>query len=302
MRYPPVSVAMATFNGGKFLEEQILSLLSQTHPPAEIIVTDDLSTDHTQDILEKYSRMGVLQYYRNQEQLGVVGNFKKAVSLTTAGNYIALCDQDDIWLPEKLETSLAVLQQTEQEATPAMIYSDLWLMNEQGKHLNTTVQQQLGHHKYNHCLETLLFGNFVLGCTVLMNRHMKPYFADIPEEFPFNHDAWITLVAFCLGNVRQLDKPLIQYRHHSHNVTFKQVKQISRLQRLLQHARNSFLNREYLEEQFVLVQLFYEKYHTIIPPEQEAMLKRFLSLRNKTYLQKKLAFEVAFGQKWKNRF
>lgn len=300
--HPPVSVAMATCNGGNFLEEQILSLLSQTHQPAEIIVTDDASTDNTTEILERYSRQGALRYYRNPGRLGVIGNFKKAVSLTAEGNYIALCDQDDIWLPEKLETSLAVLQKTEKNKMPAMIYSDLWLMDRNGNGLPATVQQQLGHHKYEHCLETLLFGNFVLGCTVVMNSEMKKYFSEIPEGHNFNHDAWITLAAFCFGKIRQLDTPLIRYRQHDHNVTFREVKQRNPFNRILLHARNSFLNRCFLEEQFELVRTFYAAYKNRLTEETAGILSNFLLLENKSYVRKKLAFEAVFRQKWNRRF
>src|SRR5450631_4123056 len=97
----PVSVVIATHNGERFLEQQINSILTQTVKAAEIIVCDDDSKDNTIPILEKFSCKGYLTYYRNTKRIGVVENFKKAVSLCLPGTYIALCDQDDIWLPEK---------------------------------------------------------------------------------------------------------------------------------------------------------------------------------------------------------
>src|SRR6476469_5550437 len=101
--FPSISVAIATYNGELYLEEQLDSILSQTLKPAEIIVCDDLSTDGTQTILEKYQQKGHLRFFVNDKRLGFVGNFKRAVSLTQPNHYVALSDQDDVWLPQKIE-------------------------------------------------------------------------------------------------------------------------------------------------------------------------------------------------------
>src|ERR1700761_6388216 len=111
---------MATYNGQRYLEQQILSILNQTLKPDEFIVCDDGSTDGTIAILEKFAQQNKLRYIINDRQLGLVANFKKAVSLANNESYIALSDQDDVWLPEKLEKSVALLQQIDEPEVPCM--------------------------------------------------------------------------------------------------------------------------------------------------------------------------------------
>lgn len=97
-----ISIIMATYNGGKFLREQLNSLLYQTKRPDEIIVVDDGSTDNTLVILEEFSNVLNLSIHTNTIHLGVNGNFEKGLKLCS-GDYIMFCDQDDYWLPNKIE-------------------------------------------------------------------------------------------------------------------------------------------------------------------------------------------------------
>ena len=298
----PISVVIATYNGGRFLEQQIQSVLTQTLQPAEIIVCDDDSSDGTIEILEKFSRNTPLRYYRNKTRLGVVENFKKAVSLTSPNNYIALCDQDDIWLPEKLEKSVQALSQIDDGITPAMIYSDLILIDSNEKLLNLSVSNELEHDKYKHCLATLLFGNFVLGCTVMMNGKMKEFFSDIPANKAFNHDAWITLIAFTFGKVSTLAHPYIKYRKHEYNVTFANHKKKNRMERIGNHIRSFFRKTDFLQEQIKLAKAFYNSYQYRLSDDHKKAIEEMWQLENASYVKKKLAFEIAFKDNWIKRF
>ena len=100
---PLISIALATYNGEKYLREFLDSIAYQTYKNIEIIACDDQSTDNTVKILEEYSKILNLRYYLNENRLGPVKNFEKALKLCS-GRFIALADQDDIWLPEKIET------------------------------------------------------------------------------------------------------------------------------------------------------------------------------------------------------
>src|SRR5574344_2136916 len=97
-----ISLALPTYNGEKYLREQLDSIFNQTMVPEEIVVVDDRSTDSTIQILEEYKQKYGLKYYINEQNLGYNKNFEKAITLCQ-GDYIALCDQDDVWLPEKIE-------------------------------------------------------------------------------------------------------------------------------------------------------------------------------------------------------
>lgn len=297
-----ISVAMTTHNGAKFLEKQLRSILDQTRKPNEIIVCDDASSDQTVDLLEQYARAGHLQYHVNTAPIGVNANFKKAVSLCSPDHYVSLADQDDIWQPGKLEKSIQLLRSIEKKELPCFIYSDLELIDEKDQPLHTTVQQSLGHHKYKHCFETLLYGNFVLGCTVLMNPRMRDFLNDLPDTASFHHDAWIALTGFALGCTAQLPGPEVLYRSHTQNVTFRKTTKKSLTKKIQTHFLQLLRGSVHMRNQFDLLQAFSVAYQHVIPQQKAAVIQHFLALKDKNYLKQKIAFESSFRKQWTGRF
>lgn len=296
----PVSVAMATFNGEKYLEEQLDSILSQTLKPVEIVVCDDKSTDRTVEILEKYSRKGLISYYVNEQRLGFISNFKKAVSLCSPGNYIALSDQDDVWLPSKLELSVEYLQKIDDTRLPVMVYSDLILVDQHQQIINRSFRDELGQGGYHYCLETLFFGCFVNGCTMLMNPVMRDYFSSIPENGTLNHDTWMAMIAYTFGKADILPEPQIYYRSHRHNATdVGQFKRRGRFRRLFSEMIHSLKKNDLFEDQISFVSEFYQAFQDKLSEEQDDLFKRFMRLKGKSYLEKKIALRRFFRGKWK---
>jgi len=295
-----ISVAMTTYNGERFLEAQIDSILSQTLPPDEIIVCDDISNDRTLAILNKYQKKSFLQYHINKRRLGVIENFKKAVSLTKPRNYIALSDQDDIWLPEKLDIQCEKLCKIDDTVTPALVYSDLHLIDENNGLINESFWNELGTDVYNHSFKTLLFGNYILGCTSMFNSAMKPFFTDIPNQLALNHDAWTGLIAYSFGKVSEIGIPLVKYRKHAANVTtLSGYTKPSRMDRLKKHMQYVFRDTDFLKEQFELSEYFIDAYNEKLSPEQEKLIQQFLTLKNTKYIQKKLVQRKFFKGEWK---
>lgn len=299
IEYPSVSVAMATYNGERYLEEQLDSILSQTLKPSEIIVCDDQSTDGTRKILDRYQQEGFLKYFVNDERLGFIGNFKRAVSLTTPDNYIALSDQDDIWLPGKIQAAADLLLKIEGTKRPAMVYSDLVLVDEEKNLLNNSFRNELGQGVYAHCLDTLLFGSFVNGCTMLMNSNMRNYFSSIPEHGALNHDTWMTLIAYTFGEVAVVPDSLILYRKHRNNATdVGNFHKTGRFSRLLTEVLRSFKKNDLFEDQISFVAEFYNAFHQKLNAEQKKLIQKFLKLKGKSYLEKKIALRMFFKGKW----
>ncbi len=294
-----VSVVMATYNGEKFLEEQILSILSQTLQPAEFIVCDDNSTDGTIAILEKYRQKGHLRYYANEKQLGVVNNFKKGISLASSVNAIALADQDDTWCSGKLEKMVAELANIDDGITPAIIYSDLIVMNEDGSLLNQSFWNEMGHSAFKQSFTTLLLGNFVAGCTILMNPAMRKLCSSMPEDV-IMHDVWLALIAYSFGKVHVYPEPLVRYRKHSNNVTYPvDYRKRSRYQRWAKTVKNVLSGRnDYLEGQFRLAGQFYEMYPDQLPAIHKKLIRRFLQLRGKPLLVKKVVVSLIVKSSW----
>jgi glycosyltransferase involved in cell wall biosynthesis len=299
---PPIAVLMATYNGAMYLKEQIDSILNQSLQPTIIIVSDDGSEDGTHSILEKYAAEGKITFIKNNIRHGVVGNFVRLITQVPEGYYFALSDQDDIWHPNKLEECFNALQKIEHQDQPCMVYSDLCLMDAQKNTINRSFRNELGHHKYKHCLETLLFGNFVLGCTTLSNYALKHYMIDMPIHPSFNHDAWMALVSYTFGQTYSIDKALVDYRQHSSNVTIRNHAKKTAINRYINHVKQLFTNNDFLEDRFTIVDLFYNHYENKIAPQKRIQFENFLGLKNKSYLAKKIAFETVFYKQWTNRF
>ncbi|MDD2567937.1 MAG: glycosyltransferase, partial [Thiovulaceae bacterium] len=129
---PRISIVLATYNGARYLSEQLNSLLQQTVVPHEIIIGDDNSQDGTLEIAQKYATKLPLKIYKNEVNLGFTKNFESALQKAT-GDFILPCDQDDIWESTKLETLLAAIGEN------SLVYADSLLVDENGNSLEKTL-------------------------------------------------------------------------------------------------------------------------------------------------------------------
>ncbi len=286
-----VSVVMTTYNGEKYLDQQIQSILNQTLKPVEFIVCDDLSTDGTISILEKYRQGQKLVYFINEQRLGPVRNFKKAVSLASKNNYIALSDQDDEWLPEKLEKSAKLLKKIDFVDKPCMVYTDLYWVNEDGTLINPSFRNERGQDHYELNLETLMYNNFVNGCSTLFNPQLAHLFADFPDNIPY-HDVWMAFLSLTFGNAAQIAEPLIWYRKHGNNASVSgDVKPKSRYISNIKEVFSSITgSKDFLDAEFATTRKFYEHYNDQMTPDKKLLFENFLKNEHKPYLVKKLAY------------
>ena len=286
-----ISVVMATYNGAKYLEKQLDSILKQSYAASELIVSDDHSTDGTQDILNKHTDLAV---YQNKNARGVISNFKYAASKANSANYLAFSDQDDIWLCEKLLLCLKALKSIETEKLPCLVYSDPIVINSKDEVISESLWSILGFNQYEHKLPTILFGNPAGGCTMLVNPELAKYISTIPNDC-LMHDAWLTLVAYTFGKALVLAEPVLKYRQHETNVTFSDAyKKQSRAKRVLNEIKLSLKGKSDLfSEQFIFVRKFYNHFVADLTPDKKVIFESFLKLENKSYLQKKLAFRRA---------
>lgn len=208
---PLISIALCTYNGDKYLKQQLDSLISQTYRPIEVVVTDDASQDGTLEILNQYAtKYNFFKVYRNEKNLGFTKNFEKAISLCS-GDLIALCDQDDIWLPEKL----SVLQ--DQIADNDLIYHDSCFIDENDKPIKyKKMSEHYGVYDGESNLPFVI-GNCVPGHTMLFKKTlMKGVF---PLKEGFYHDWWIVFIAATIGKIKAVPNVLVMYRQHGHSVT-----------------------------------------------------------------------------------
>lgn len=294
----PITVVMATYNGADYVEAQLESILAQTLKPQEIIVYDDGSTDATISILKKYQKLGQIQWYQNTVNIGVVANFKKGASLAKEGNDIAFSDQDDVWMPDKLAILSAAMSAIANNGKPSLVYSDLVLADKDLLPINASFWDELNHHHHQHCFTTLLFGNFVTGCTVLIDSTMRSYFLNMPEE-NILHDVWMAFIGYGLGNVRAIATPLVLYRQHGKNVNYQEGNlKKTKWQERAQKLKMLFTKNDYLREEFFIAAQFLHQYHANLTGDKKVALQHFMKLKNKSFFQKHLALKKAFQQKW----
>lgn len=216
-----VDIIMAVYNGERYLMEQIESILTQTFPVWRILVSDDGSTDQSLEIIETYK----LQYpdrfvilHGKENNKGVCTNFLTALNESNA-QYIMFSDQDDVWLPEKINHTLQKMLNEEQKLSsemPLLIHTDLQVVDVDLKLISESFFEYQGLNKYNHKLNELLVQNVVTGNTIMINRALANYLQQVPQ-YAVMHDMWLALVAAAFGKIIFLDEPTVLYRQHSLN-------------------------------------------------------------------------------------
>ncbi|MCK1404960.1 glycosyltransferase family 2 protein [Bradyrhizobium sp. 76] len=212
---------MTTYNGGKFLGEQLSSLADQIYPNLELIISDDGSTDNTMEIVDEFRRTAKFPVVvrRNNARLGYAENFLSATKLAT-GEFLAFCDQDDKWRPEKLAIAVEALMQSK---------ADLFV------HAATLIDatgSEIGYFSQGICksatLEPLQLGPWAVfyGCSMVFPRQLLELIDSCyrgAHTFEFegalSHDLWVYFLATSLGRVVVDSRPLIAYRQHPSNQT-----------------------------------------------------------------------------------
>lgn len=210
-----ISIVLCTYNGEKFLPDLLDSLLKQTLLPTELVWRDDRSTDSTSQIAADFIRRAPfpVDFSVNPENLGPMQNFGHAMSGAT-GSHIALCDQDDVWLPEKLEQ---IIQYFSEPETKLVYSNSLLLDSDRGLSEQTFLEQRGTQHPNKDTLSYLLFQNTVSGCMSMFTSDLLPLALPVPDA-AIMHDWWITLVASAVGRVKHIPAVTTLYRQHSDNV------------------------------------------------------------------------------------
>jgi glycosyltransferase involved in cell wall biosynthesis len=205
---PMISIAMCTFNGERYLAEQLDSILNQSYHNIELVIVDDFSRDGTLAMLREYAaRDPRIRIVANDSNIGFVKNFKKAM-IECRGELIALADQDDIWFTEKIARLAAAVDDN------WLIYSKVAVINARGEVQDSvfpTVNRLEGR-----CPLSLILNNCVTGHACLIRRELLELALPVISEMPY-HDQWLAIAAASRGKLKAGDEVLSYYRKHNNN-------------------------------------------------------------------------------------
>lgn len=212
-----VDILLATYNGEKFIVEQLESILRQTYKDFNLIISDDNSTDSTLKILDEYAKKDSrITLYKQKKNLGVISNFEFLLSKVKS-KYFMFSDQDDIWIEDKIEKSLNKLKETNSD----IIFTDLMVVDDKLNVLYSSYWELKGLKnkilKHN-SFEALYLNNYVTGCTMLMKKEIISKVLPLPKSTKYVlHDYWIALITSQSGKVEFLNEATIKYRQHKNN-------------------------------------------------------------------------------------
>jgi len=216
-----ISVALCTYNGEKFLAQQINSILNQSYPVDEIIICDDCSTDNTIEIIKNFQRKPgcIIKLVVNEVSLGAIKNFEKAISLCI-GEIVFLSDQDDIWLENKVKT---IIDKFENEPSLEAIFSDAELIDDKGNSLNKTLFDQFFFSKAiqenwanGQALIDLIYDRSrITGATLAVKKELCNRAYPVNMSNKVWHDAYLGMNAAANAGLGWINEPLIQYRIHN---------------------------------------------------------------------------------------
>lgn len=217
-----ISVAIATYNGQEFIKEQLLSILNQTMPVDEIVICDDQSSDDTVKIIQELL-CDKIYLYQNEKNLGYKLNFKKALSYCK-GDYIFLCDQDDIWLENKVEVMMQIMNVNKNIKVLASTYD---LIDENNNPIHIDINPKFSNKNMYKCkvkpnalvkvpFERLIVENSFQGCALCLRKQVNEKFQRC-FSVDFHHDWLINILASEQNGMYFLNIPLFHYRIHSKN-------------------------------------------------------------------------------------
>lgn len=228
-----ISILMATYNGEKYLREQIDSILAQTEQNWILFVRDDGSTDSTPEIIHEYAMNYpgmIIPVHDDLGGLGCIGNFMTLLKYARS-DYYMFCDQDDIWMSDKAEKALKAMKSAEAEmmceaasgsqsircGRPVCVHTDLEVIDGNGQTVHPSFVEKLGLDASGATFASMIFSNVATGCTMMINEAMKKLLEEVPSSCMM-HDQWIALLAEGCGKRVFLPEATIRYRQHGENV------------------------------------------------------------------------------------
>jgi glycosyltransferase involved in cell wall biosynthesis len=290
---PEIQILLAVYNGAKFVEEQINSILDQSYSNIHLVIRDNCSTDQTVAAIQKImavhpDKISLLLSPTND---GVIGNFAKLAEFSTAP-YIMFSDADDVWHKDKALKSMAKMQELEKkygQQSPILVHSDLTVVNQELEILHPSFwsYSKLDPIKGN-TLSRQLMQNVITGCTTLLNRPLLDAALPFPNGIVM-HDWWIGLVATAMGHVDCVSEATMLYRQHGNNDTgAKKYGLKSYLQRFRSVKEKEKIGLN-IEKKHIQAQALLDRFENQLNPSQQKLLQNYILLKQSSFFKKRYA-------------
>ena len=280
MKNNSVYILLSTYNGERYLKEQLDSLYNQTYKKFKIIVRDDNSTDNTFEILKSYD----VKIIPSENNLGAKKSFATLLeyALTnTDAEYFMFCDQDDIWETGKIEKTVKKMKELKKryENIPLLVHSDLKVVDEKLTILNNSFWDYEKINPLINNFHNLLMQNTITGCTMMINRRLAELASPIPNDSVM-HDAWLGLVVSCFGKIGIVNEQTIQYRQHSTNSVGTNGVGI-------QYIVDKILQKDILQKNILQAKVFLDIYRNDLDAPAINMLEEFSSIQTKSFFTRR---------------
>jgi glycosyltransferase involved in cell wall biosynthesis len=277
MENPTLDILLPTYNGERFIRELMDSLLGQTYTNWKLLIRDDGSSDGTLNIvrsyLEKYSHKMIF-IQDGQNHVGACQSYA-ALLMHSQSDYIAFCDQDDVWFPNKIELTLSrMLELDRLHNMPVLVHTDLKVVDGNLRILSDSLwkYQRINPNRKN--LNHLLIQNNVTGCATMINRKLKDISIPVPKE-AIMYDWWIALVASAFGKIEYIDTPTLFYRQHAGSDTgaknYSTWFFLSRINRIKE-------TRKSIRKTLIQSRAFLSRFKDVLTPDQHEVTKDFSKL------------------------
>ncbi len=289
---PTVDVLMSTYNGADFLPAQLDSILAQTGARLRLLVRDDGSQDHTCALLQQYAKRHphTIELLADGQHLGTSASFGRLLVAASAP-YVMFSDQDDVWLPGKVELLLSRMRRAEAEHgpdCPLLVHSDLCVVDRNGRLLGGSFWKYQNIDPIGgSSLNRLLVQNVATGCAMMMNRSLAQLASPVPPQ-AIVHDWWLALVAAALGRIICITAPTVLYRQHGGN-------QIGAVRwdaaHLVRKATTAFDRRpvaENMRRAAAQAQALLQRYGPQLSPQQHSAVAAFAAIPTAGFLRRRM--------------
>lgn len=283
-----IDILLASYNGEKYIKQQIESILQQTYKEWKLFIKDDHSTDKTVEIVKEYIHKFPEKIFLIESSINsgsAKDNFMSMLEYTTA-EYVMFCDQDDVWLSEKVKVTLGAMKKVVLkygQDLPALVHGDLQVVD---KKLNLVAEslfymQNLDSRKV--LFRDYLVQNNITGCTVMINRALINKIKEIPRNY-IMHDWWFALIASAFGKVYYMDNKMIKYRQHENNA--EGAKNGRSIYSLFKKAISGNGVKEMLEKTYSQAAEFKRIYYKELGDKEKGELNAYLSICGGSKLKK----------------